>query len=261
MRTMWFIASLCLSFLCLSTIAQARENVIEVYVNDQPVSFDSGPPFIIEGTTMVPIRFIAEALGAQVSWDSKNQSVSLTKQDININLTINQKEALVNGQSKKLTQAPVIQNNRTYVPLRFISDKMRKDVEWEQSQRMIFISKSKQASDVFWLAKLVEAEAADEPFEGKVAVAAVVINRTQSILFPKTIKSVIFDSTQFTPVHTKRIFGMKPKPETVRAVEEAMAGGDPTKGALYFYNPRKTNNRFLHSRTITMTIGNHRFAT
>ncbi|WP_167577465.1 stalk domain-containing protein [Ammoniphilus sp. YIM 78166] len=261
MRTMWFIATLCLSFLCLSTIAEGKENVIEVYVNNEAVKFDSGAPFIAEGTTMVPVRFIAEALGAQVDWDSQTHTVSLSKQDININLTINQKEAVVNGQSKRFTHDPVIRNNRTYVPLRFISEELRKDVEWEPNQRMIFISQSKHESDVYWLAKLVEAEAADEPYEGKVAVAAVVLNRTQSVFFPKTIKSVIFESSQFTPVQTKRIFKMDPKPETVRAVEEAMAGGDPTKGALYFYNPRKTNNRFLHSRTITMTIGNHRFVT
>lgn len=261
MRTIWFIASFFVCFLCFSTLSQAKDRAIEVYVNDQVMHFDSGPPFIKEGTTMVPLRFIAEALGVSVSWDADSSTVSVLKEETLINLTINQNDALVNDQPKRLTQAPVILNNRTYVPLRFISEKLKKDVEWEPHQRMIFISKNKLDSDIYWLAKLVEAEASGEPYEGKVAVAAVVLNRTQSVFFPKTIKSVIFETSQFSPVDNKRIFRMKPNDETIRAVEDAIAGGDPTMGALYFFNPNKTNNRFLHSRKVVLTIGNHRFVT
>ncbi|RXT08123.1 stalk domain-containing protein [Ammoniphilus sp. CFH 90114] len=261
MRTIWFMISFFLCFLCFSTITQAKEKVIEVYVNDQQMRFDSGPPFITNGTTMVPLRFIVESLGAQVSWDSQSQTVSLIRDDTTMKLTINQLEAEINGQAKPLRQAPLIHENRTYVPLRFIGEELQQDVEWEPSQSIVFISDDQQESDIYWLAKLVEAESSSEPYQGKVAVAAVVLNRTQSAYFPKTIKSVIFESSQFTPVKTKRIFGLKPEEDTIRAVREALSGVDPTYGALYFFNPNKTNNRFLHSRSITMTIGNHRFTT
>ncbi|MEW9669118.1 stalk domain-containing protein [Ammoniphilus sp. 3BR4] len=261
MRTFWYMLSFLLCFLCFTTITQAHEKVIEVYVNNQPMSFDRSPPFIKEGTTMVPLRSIAETLGVQVDWDEKSNMVTLQGSPKMIKLGIDQLAAEVNGQTKRLQQAPIIYNDRTYVPLRFISEELDKQVEWEPSQSIIFIADNQKESDIYWLAKLVEAEASGEPYQGKVAVAAVILNRTNSTDFPKTIKSVIFEEAQFTPVATKRIFSMTPKDGTIRAVREAMEGADPTLGALYFFNPGKTDNRFLHSRSVTMTIGNHRFVT
>lgn len=261
MRTIWYMLSFLLCFLCFTTITQAQEKVIEVYVNDQQLSFDRSPPFIKEGTTMVPLRSIAEALSVQVDWNEESSAVSLQGSQSVIKLRINQLTAEVNGQKKKLHQAPVIHNDRTYVPVRFISEELHKHVEWEPAQSIIFISDNQKESDIYWLAKLVEAEASGESYQGKVAVAAVILNRTNSTYFPKTIKSVLFEQAQFTPVSTKRIFRITPKEDTIRAVREAMEGADPTLGALYFFNPAKTDNRFLHSRSVTMTIGNHRFVT
>ena len=144
-----------------------------------------------------------------------------------------------------LPVSPLIVKDRTFVPLRFIGEQLKKSVEWEPEQGNIFISDNKRESDLFWLSKLVEAEAEDEPYQGKVAVAAVVVNRTQSPFFPKSIKSVIFEKKQFTPVQTRRIYSLNPGSETIKATSEAMDGFDPSKGALYFFNPQKTKINFL----------------
>ncbi|MDI3281272.1 MAG: cell wall hydrolase [Bacillota bacterium] len=114
--------------------------------------------------------------------------------------------------------------------------------------------------EVELLARLVHAEARGEPYEGKVAVAAVVINRVRSGAFPNTIRGVIFQPAQFKSVENGQI-ELPPDQESWQAAREAIAGRDPTGGALYFYNPQKsTALSWWSTRTVTAVIGNHNFA-
>lgn len=109
------------------------------------------------------------------------------------------------------------------------------------------------------LARLVEAEAKGEPYAGKVAVATVVLNRVDSPLFPNSIYDVIYEKGQFTPVTNGQI-NQPASNESKKAVEEALAFRGQGNGSLYFYNPKKTNNSWLRSKPVTVTIGNHVFA-
>jgi N-acetylmuramoyl-L-alanine amidase len=109
------------------------------------------------------------------------------------------------------------------------------------------------------LARLVRAEAEGEPYDGKVAVAIVVLNRVDHPQFPNSIKEVIYQPGQFTPVSNGAI--NKPADnESIRAVEEALAY-DRSKGygSLFFYNPKTSHSRWLDSRPTTIVIGNHVF--
>lgn len=109
------------------------------------------------------------------------------------------------------------------------------------------------------LARLVEAEAKGEPYAGKVAVATVVLNRVDSHLFPNSIKEVIYQKDQFTPVKNGEI--NKPASyASKKAVEEALAFRGHGRGSLYFYNPQKTSNTWLRAKQVTVVIGNHVFA-
>lgn len=109
------------------------------------------------------------------------------------------------------------------------------------------------------LARLVEAEAKGEPYAGKVAVATVIFNRVDSPLFPNTVKEVIYQTGQFTPVKNGEI--NKPaSSESIRAVNEAISFRGKGNGSLYFYNPKKTSNQWLRSKQVTVIIGNHVFA-
>ncbi|RKD26821.1 hypothetical protein BEP19_16640 [Ammoniphilus oxalaticus] len=254
-----FISAALFALLALNlTPADAKE--IGLFIQEQPVSFNGAPPFIKNGTTMVPLRTVTESFGLKLDWDQSTRSIQLTGANVHIKLTIDEPRGEVNRKQITLPQPPTIVSDRTYVPLRFVGEQLNKSVEWEPEQSNIFISNSQFESDQYWLAKLVEAEASGEPYQGKVAVAAVVINRSKSPFFPKSIKSVIFERQQFTPVHTRRIYAMQAKTDTVKAVSEALNGVDPTNGALYFHNPQKSNNRFLAGRSTTSVIGNHRFA-
>ena len=113
--------------------------------------------------------------------------------------------------------------------------------------------------EVNLLARLVEAEANGEPLSGKIAVAAVVMNRIENNSFPNTISSVIYQPGQFDPVTNGNI-NNQPNPESYTAAREALNGNDPTNGALYFYNPYLTSDPWIKSRQVTTVIGNHTFA-
>lgn len=110
------------------------------------------------------------------------------------------------------------------------------------------------------LTRLVDAEARGEPFEGKVAVAAVVVNRVRSRSFPDTIWDVVHQPGQFTPVE----MGLLPKTlsdSCATAVSCALNGEDPTGGALFFYNPSTSLQMdYWKTKAVLKQIGNHNFA-
>jgi N-acetylmuramoyl-L-alanine amidase len=108
------------------------------------------------------------------------------------------------------------------------------------------------------LARLVRAEAQGEPYTGKVAVARVVLNRVASNQFPDSIKGVIYQRGQFSPVSNGSI-NKSATAEDRRAVEEAISIGGQANGSLFFYNPDIATSRWLDSRTTTAVIGNHVF--
>lgn len=103
------------------------------------------------------------------------------------------------------------------------------------------------------LARLIWVEARGEPFEVQIGVAAVVINRVQSSIFPNTIHDVIYQRGQFPPVYTSKI-EHPASPSTLRAAKQALLGEDPTGGALY-YNAASTRSSFFRSRPGQRVIG------
>jgi N-acetylmuramoyl-L-alanine amidase len=113
------------------------------------------------------------------------------------------------------------------------------------------------------MARLVHAEAKGEPYEGKVAVATVVLNRVDHEEFPETIRDVIYEKTgeayAFTPVQNGEINGDYTD-EDMKAVNEAIAYRGQGDESIYFYNPKTSTSEWIFSRETTVTIGNHRFA-
>ena len=108
------------------------------------------------------------------------------------------------------------------------------------------------------LARLVHGEARGEPYKGKVAVAAVVLNRVKSPSFPNTVAGVIYQSGAFDAVSDGQI-NLSPDSESINAARDALNGWDPTNGCLYYYNPRTATSRWMLSRPVLLRIGNHVF--
>ena len=115
------------------------------------------------------------------------------------------------------------------------------------------------SSDLYLLAKTVYAEARGEPYEGQVAVAAVILNRVESPDFPNTIAEVVYQPWAFTAVHAGQI-NLEPNETAYSAARDAMNGWDPTYGCLYYYNASTATSKWIFSRTTVVTIGKHVFA-
>lgn len=113
-------------------------------------------------------------------------------------------------------------------------------------------------SDLYLLSCCVYGEARGESYTGKVAVAAVVLNRVASSKFPNSISGVIYQSGAFTCVSDGQI-NMGTNDECTRAAQDALNGWDPTGGALYYFNPATATSSWIWSRTQLVTIGKHIF--
>ena len=114
------------------------------------------------------------------------------------------------------------------------------------------------SSDLNLLAKLVYGEARGEPYEGQVAVAAVVLNRVKNSNFPNTIAGVIYQRGAFDVVSDGQI-NLTPNATAKKAARDALNGWDPSYGAIYYFNPRTATSSWIWSRPHIITIGNHRF--
>ncbi len=119
-------------------------------------------------------------------------------------------------------------------------------------------SNSYSDSDVELLAKVISAEARGESYEGQVAVGAVILNRVAHPSFPDSLSGVVYQKGAFSCVNDSNWY--QPVAESSkRAARDALNGWDPTGGAIYYFNPAKTNDAFMHSRPVIKTIGSHRF--
>ena len=108
------------------------------------------------------------------------------------------------------------------------------------------------------LAKVISAEARGESYEGQVAVGAVILNRVAHPSFPDTLSGVVYQKGAFSCVNDSNWY--QPVAESSkRAARDALNGWDPSGGAIYYFNASKTNDAFMHSRTVIKVIGNHKF--
>lgn len=111
-------------------------------------------------------------------------------------------------------------------------------------------------------ARLVHAEARGEPFKGQVAVAASILNRLECEVYPDELESMIYEVIagyhQFCPVKNGRI-NQPANDKAFKAIEEALRGEEPSRGAISFYNPQKSSNQWVRQQKVTAVIGNHVF--
>ncbi len=111
---------------------------IRVKIDSDVIGFDSDP-FLENDRTFVPMRKIFEKLGAKIEWDDATQTVTGTKGDIVVKLTIGNKVATVNGAEKTLDAVPQLRNSRTMIPLRFVAEALGCKVDWSESNNLVII--------------------------------------------------------------------------------------------------------------------------
>jgi spore germination cell wall hydrolase CwlJ-like protein len=244
---------------------------------------------IQNNSTMVPAVFFQNA-GVKVGWNEQYHAVTLQKGDMIIGLPSGKNYADVYTKASGVWKRDYVnttttdRKDGTYIPLRYAAEKLGFQITNDNPAALSISTQTSTAKpstqaqsienskytkeDIYWLCQLTEAEAGGEPYVGKVAVAASVLNRVESPDWPNTVKGVIFQVTrvngvdyyQYSPVLDGRIYNVKPSQDTIAAVQEAINGKDPSQAAIIFYNPTRTDNKWIRSRPVTVTIGNHVFA-
>ena len=115
------------------------------------------------------------------------------------------------------------------------------------------------SSDYDLLARIISAEARGEPYSGQVAVGAVILNRIEHPSFPDTLSGVVYQKGAFSCLNDGQFYE-EVSDSAYRAALDAINGLDPSGGAIYYYNPKKSTSKWIFSRPTITTIGNHIFA-
>ena len=126
------------------TVAEAKDTLetpVVVYVEGEKVAFPDQAPYINEDNrTLVPVRFVSEALGADLNWNSEQQKVDISLNDRLLSLWIGEKEYTISGETKLMdTEAVITDKSRTMVPVRFISEGLGYHVDWEEEKENILV--------------------------------------------------------------------------------------------------------------------------
>lgn len=137
MKKKLLIVSLLMAMV-FGTVVFAESEDIGIFVHGKEVESDAAP-FIFEDRTMVPLRFISEALGFSVEWDGEARVVTVTDKDSVLTLKIDDKTATVNGEQVLMDVAPMIQQDRTFVPLRFVAEVFCQVVDWDPQTRTVSV--------------------------------------------------------------------------------------------------------------------------
>lgn len=126
------------SLLFVPQVQGTRE--VSIVLDGNPVVSDVSPYIDENSRTLVPVRFVAEALGGDVSWDGKNRRVEITRSTSVVELFIGQKTALVDAAEVEMDTTAVIENERTMVPLRFVAESFTVEVGWCGETRTVSLS-------------------------------------------------------------------------------------------------------------------------
>ena len=235
----------------------------------------AGQVFLIDGVTYVPFRAFCELQGGHsVTWDAKSRTASAKTADgVTLYVVADGALYLQYGERYFYTVTPVrIVNDRVYIPIRPIAKCFGLEVTWNASTRSASLSRSGAApradvgvydsDELYWLARIIQAEAGGEPLKGKVAVGNVVINRVRSAQFPSTIYGVIFDrkhGVQFSPTVNGSIYNT-PSRESVIAARICLEGYTLSDEILYFFNPDIASSHWIaQNRPYAFRIGRHVF--
>jgi len=134
-------------FSLTASAASKPPTFVSVVMDDKKIWFPDAQAFIDgNGRTLVPVRFVAESLGAKVGWESKTQTVPISRGEQSIKLTINEPVVQVDGKSVTLDTKAILSGGRTFVPLRFVTEVLGGQVDWDKPTDTVFIRTSEDST-------------------------------------------------------------------------------------------------------------------
>lgn len=242
-------------------------NEVAIFIDGQPPD-RSIPSFLLDSTTYVSISEFSSSMGAD-SVTQENGAIEVLAPSLTIQATAGTSYLVANGRYLFIPNGCILVDNSVMAPIRVLCKAFDAAVEWDGAAYSINITKGAGAilpgsefydeTDLYWMSRIINAEAGGESFIGKIAVGGVVMNRIKSPEFPDTVYSVVFDrryGIQFTPAYTGAIYN-RPSEECVLAAKIALDGGNTAGESLYFASTTRCwANR---NRPYAMKIGNHNF--
>ncbi len=255
--------------LCLSVSANAKNaTTVDIHYNDWAMPISG---YLENGTTYVPLRRFFDLLGGSwITWDNTARSATV-QGNASGTFYVDSRQAWYDGQSRTLTGASYLNNGTMYVPLRGISELLGCGISYDGKAGRVALTKETQTAppvdqaSLYWLSRIIHAESGAEPYQGKLAVGNVILNRVKSEQFPDNIYDVIFDrqnGVQFTPTANGMIY-KEPSAESIRAAKACLSGVNVVDDCLYFFNPKTATKAswIIQNCDFYTSIGNHDFYT
>ena len=233
----------------------------------------NGKAAIINSVTYVPLREFSELAGADsIKWNEATRTATVKRGSITLYVTDG--GYYISALDRYFYTGERVLNisGRLFVPIRSLAKVFSLNVDWNAATRTAVLTSTgktlKSASvyynsdDLYWLSRIIYAEAGGESLMGQIAVGNVVLNRKAHSSYPNTVYGVIFDrkgGTQFTPVAIGTIY-KTPSASAVIAAKICLEGTSVSTEALFFMNPRiATSNWISRNCKFLFTIGNHDF--
>lgn len=280
-RKISFLARLCVFVLLINTLGGfvlAAATPVEVGYKEIPLYLDYeyiGSGYLIEGVTYVPVLSFCEAmLGTDliVNWDQEDQSVTLDATGLHILIDLSDTYFTANDRCLYVPEGIYNVNGTLMMPIRPLAKVFNVAIYWNSYSWSIDIDTSLlkvlesgdqfyDEESLYWLSRVITAEAGYEPFIGQIAVGNVVLNRVNNTSgsFPNTVKGVVFQSGQFQVVSAGTIYN-EPFNSAVVAAKLSMEGYNVVGESLFFLNPTISSNYwFRTNRTYVTTIQGHEF--
>ncbi len=254
--------------MALSAQAAAAESSIGVVVNGTQLSTATMAKRIYENTYVSYWPVVAALYpDAVVTWEN-GQSVARAS-GLTLSAKPGAKYLVVNGRYLYVPDGIQTQDGSILVPARVLAEALGGEVGWDAVNQIVVFQCSGtplawgdtfyNSESLYWLSRIINAESGNQPLEGKIAVGNVVLNRVAHPQFPSTVKGVIFQSNQFTPVQNGSI-NRTPNEESVIAAKLCLDGANTAGNSLYFVNPAVSPNSWAsRNRTCVATIGQHAF--
>ncbi len=227
----------------------------------------------IDGVTYVPLRNFSNLFGnCTVTWDGRTNTATVKTEDLILIAHTGNYYIYANGHYLYTVGQVLNLGGYLYVPIRPMALAFDAELEWNGKENQVELTRSRgtgavtwasyDANEVYWLSRIISAEAAGEPFLGQIAVGNVVMNRVAHPSYPNTVYGVIFDrkhGTQFSPVSMGTIYNT-PSESSVIAAKICLEGYTLSDEILFFFNPRiATSNWISKNRPYAFTIANHDF--
>ncbi len=258
----------------LPTLAAIPQNTYKMNVVINSRSVLDGQVFSDGSATYVPFEAFSSWLGVfKYSYNYSTKTKTLTGNNLTVSATAGKQYIEANGRYFYTGGVIRYHNGEIYVPIRPFVKALNCHIEWNSYDNCFYVHSGDtsllkhswqvyNADSVYWLSRIIAAEAGAEPLTGKIAVGNVVLNRVRSSQFPNSIYSVIFDKRygiQFSPVANGTIYNY-PDEESVIAAKACLEGYSLSSSILYFLNPGlSTSSWIMQNRPYAFTIGKHVF--